>query len=204
MCRWNGKTLIQREIDLVIDSNAGIGGLLLLTQNRGTLVQTGMLDAYQLPQATSSNFSDKDIHQVQDYISILLRIDNTTVVAYVNNMGGTASKELVILTREQWVWCLERSIHITAVHLPGVLNTIANTESREMLDRTDWKLNPMIFQKFNNCSGPLEMDLFASRLSTHCPLYFSWRPDPYAQATDAFLQDWTAMKCYSMPILHAT
>jgi len=107
MCRWNGKTLIQREIDLVIDSNAGIGGLLLLTQNRGTLVQTGMLDAYQLPQATSSNFSDKDIHQVQDYISILLRIDNTTAVAYVNNMGGTASKQLVILTRDQWVWCLE-------------------------------------------------------------------------------------------------
>ena len=82
-------------------------GLLLQTQNRGTLVQTGMLNAYQLPQATSSNFSDKDIHQVQDYISILLRIDNTTAVAYVNNMGGTASKQLVILTRDQWVWCLE-------------------------------------------------------------------------------------------------
>ena len=43
------------------------------------------------------------------------------------------------------------------------------------------------------------MDLFASRLSTQCPLYFSWRPDPYTLATDAFLQDWTAMKCYANP-----
>ena len=43
------------------------------------------------------------------------------------------------------------------------------------------------------------MDLFASRLSTQCPLYFSWRPDPYTLATDAFLQDWTAMKCYVNP-----
>ena len=45
-----------------------------------------------------------------------------------------------------------------------------------MLDRTDWKLNPVIFQEINNLYGPLDMDLFASRLSTQCPLYFSWRP----------------------------
>jgi len=70
-------------------------------------------------------------------ISILLRIDNTTVVAFINNLGGTASKELVMLTRYLWMWYLERNIHIIAVHLPGVLNTIAGTESREMLDRTD-------------------------------------------------------------------
>ena len=54
-------------------------------------------------------------------------------------------------------------------------------------------------QEINNCYGPLDMDLFASRLSSQCPLYFSWRPDPYAQTTDAFLQDWTAMKCYANP-----
>ena len=119
-------------------------------------------------------------------MSILLRIDNTTAVAYINNLGGTASKELVILTRDLWMWCLERNIHIAAVHLPGVLNTVADTESRQMLDRTDWKLNPVIFQKINNLYGPLDMDLFASQLSTQCPHYFSWRPDPYALATDAF------------------
>jgi len=43
------------------------------------------------------------------------------------------------------------------------------------------------------------MDPFASRLSTQCQLYFSWWPDPYTQATAAFLQDWTAMKCYANP-----
>jgi len=129
-------------------------------------------------------------------ISILLRIDNTTAVAYINNLGGTDSKELVMLTRDLWIWCLERNIYITAVHLPGVLNTIANAESREILDKTDWKLNPMIFQKINNLYGPLDMDLFVSRLSTQCPLYISWWPDPYAQATDDFLQ---AMKCYANP-----
>jgi len=38
------------------------------------------------------------------------------------------------------------------------------------------------------------MDLF-DKLSTQCPLYFSWRPDPYA----AISQDWTAMKYYANP-----
>ena len=28
-------------------------------------------------------------------VSVLLRIDNTTAVAYINNMGGTVSAELV-------------------------------------------------------------------------------------------------------------
>ena len=65
-------------------------------------------------------------------MSILLRIDNTTTVAYINNLGGTASKELVILTRDLWMWCLERNIHIAPVHLPGVLNAIADTDSRQM------------------------------------------------------------------------
>lgn len=105
----------------------------------------------------------------------------------------------MLLTRDLWMWCLERNIHITAVHLPGVINTIANTESRVMRDRTDWKLNPMIFQQITNHYGPLEMDLFASRLTAQCPLYFSWRPDPYVLATDAFLQNWANTKCYANP-----
>ena len=121
----------------------------------------------------AATLATKTFAKSKTAISILLRINNTTAVAYINNMGGTASKELVILTRDLWMWCLERNTHITAVHLPGVLNTIANTESREMLDRTDRKLNAMIFQQINSCYGPWDMDLFASRLSTQCPRYFS-------------------------------
>lgn len=34
------------------------------------------------------------------------------------------------------------------------------------------------------------MDLFESRLINQCHRYFSWRPDPFVEATDAFLQDW--------------
>ena len=133
-------------------------------------------------------------------ISILLRIDNTTAAAYINHLGGTISRELVKLTKNLGMWCLERNIHITAQHLPGSLNTIADAESRTLTDRTDWKLNPIIFHKIDQLWGPLEVDPFASRLSTQCQRYFSWRPDPSAEATDAFLQTWTHMRGYANPL----
>ena len=43
------------------------------------------------------------------------------------------------------------------------------------------------------------MDLFASRFTTQLQVYFSWRPGPYATATDAFLQDWYFGKGYANP-----
>ena len=45
------------------------------------------------------------------------------------------------------------------------------------------------FQRINKLYGPLEVDLFASRLTNQCRHYFSWQPHPFAKATDAFLQD---------------
>ena len=95
-------------------------------------------------------------------LSVLLRVDNTTTVAYINNLGGTVSKELITLTRDLWMWCLERNIHITAQYLPGKQNEVADAKSRTM---TDWKLDLSIFQKIDNLFGPIEVDLFASRLT---------------------------------------
>ena len=47
-------------------------------------------------------------------------MNDTTAVAYIhNNLGATASGELVILTRDLLMGCLERNIHIAAVHLPA-------------------------------------------------------------------------------------
>ena len=47
--------------------------------------------------------------------------------------------------------------------------------------------------------GPQEVDLFASRLTSQLPIFCSWRPDPLARATDALIQDWTAIKGFANP-----
>ena len=45
----------------------------------------------------------------------------------------------------------------------------------------------IIFHKINQLFGPVEVNLFASRLTSHTQIYFSWRPDPGVAGTDAFL-----------------
>ena len=132
-------------------------------------------------------------------LTILLWLDNQTSVAYINRLGGTVSAELNRLAKNLWLWCLERDIRLEAKHLPGVQNVIADEESRHMKDRSDWKLNPKVFDQINRQWGPLEIDLFASRLTYQLPRYFSWRPDPHAEATDAFTQDWSKTRGYANP-----
>lgn len=41
--------------------------------------------------------------------TVLLRMDNTTAVSYVNNLGGTHSKALCSLALQLWEWALERN-----------------------------------------------------------------------------------------------
>ena len=88
---------------------------------------------------------------------------------------------------------------MTAQHIPGVFNLVTDTESRTMRDRTDWKLSPVIFNRINQIFGPLEVDLFVSRLTYQLPCYFSWRPDLLAEATDTFQQDWGPLKEFANP-----
>jgi len=44
--------------------------------------------------------------------------------------GGTVSPMLLQQTKDLCLWCMKRNILLQAKYLPGVLNTIANEESR--------------------------------------------------------------------------
>lgn len=98
-------------------------------------------------------------------------------------------------------YCLERKITLTAEHLPGSLNQTADWESRNVstMSINSWRLNPKIFAQINSLWGPLEMDLFADRLNAQLEKYMSWKPDPFAMGTDAFLAHWGGMKAYAFP-----
>ena len=104
------------------------------------------------------------------------------------------SQMLSQMTKDLWLWCMERNILIHAQHLLGVLNTTADRESRTWSDRSEWKLSPAIFYRINLQLGPLSTDLFASRLSFQLTTFVSWKPDLSAIATDAFTLDWSTMQ----------
>ena len=140
MKNWNRKTLLKRDVDLIMDSDASLTGwgAACGDQRTGgpwsTEEKQLHINCLELLAAT---LAIKTFAKSGSGLSVLLRIDNTTAVAYINNLGGTVSKELLELAKSLWMWCLERNIHITAQHLPGVLNEIADSESRTMVDRSD-------------------------------------------------------------------
>ena len=61
---------------------------------------------------------------------IRLRIDNTSAVSIINNMGTSHSEKCNSLAKQVWEWCIERQIWISAAHIRDgiILLRISNRE----------------------------------------------------------------------------
>ena len=202
LTQWNGRTTLRRSVQTVIQSDAsltGWGAVCKGVSTGGSWTPQEQSLHINCLELLAADLALKSFLKAQQGVTVLLQLDNSTAVAYINNLGGTISPTLTALARALWLWALERDISITAQHIPGVSNTVADWESRMERDRSDWMLAPQVFQRINNALGPLEVDLFASRLTYQLPQFFSWRPDPQAVAVDAFQQDWSQLRGYANP-----
>ena len=90
--------------------------------------------------------------------------DNSTAVAYINNMGGTKSLNCNKISRNIWLWCIENGIWLSCSHIPGKSNIEADEKSRLFNDQTEWKLKDTIFQKITEKWGIPDIDLFQKLL----------------------------------------
>lgn len=91
---------------------------------------------------------------------IQVQCDNTTAVCYINNMGGSKSLNRDWVTRQIWDYCINHNIWLSATHLPGCENTVADTESRHFNDRTEWMLDPNVYSSVVSKFGNPTVDLF--------------------------------------------
>lgn len=132
-------------------------------------------------------------------IHIQLQVDNTTAVAYVNNMGGSKSLELDQLAKDLWEWSISREIWVSAVHIPGISNVDADEQSRHFNDKHEWALNTGAFQEIIAEYPELTIDLFATRLNHKICTYCSWKPDPGCSFVDAFSLNWNTFNFYAFP-----
>jgi hypothetical protein len=132
-------------------------------------------------------------------LSIRLNLDNTCAVAYIKNFGGRYFK-LNALTKEIWNWCKTKNIWLSAVHLPGSKNLVADRKSRVFNDKTEWTLNAVVFDSIIQKWGNPSIDLFASRLNHKVEAYCSFEPDPHAMGVDAMSLNWARFElCYAFP-----
>ena len=71
-------------------------------------------------------------------------------------------------------------------------NIEADEESRRENQDTEWMLNPDILSDaMDRLDVKPEIDLFASRLNHQFPRYISYKPDPDAEAVNAFTMSWS-------------
>ena len=133
-------------------------------------------------------------------VHILMKVDNTTTLSYINKMGGTRVTVLVDLALEFWEIVLGRDLHLTAEYIPSKENVAADYLSRVTIQRQEWSLNHSAFRLLTQRWGTPEMDLFASKQNSKSENYISWKFQEDAWATDALRTPWPPMDlAYAFP-----
>ena len=81
---------------------------------------------------------------------------------------------------------MSRGIFGFLLRISWISNVIADKLSRQFDDSLEWKLAVQVFRELCDRLGTPEVDLFATRLNTQLNRFVAWRPDPEAEAVDAF------------------
>ena len=103
-------------------------------------------------------------------------------------MGSCRSVDCDKIMKSIWDWAIKRRLWLSSAHIPGGLNREADEESRITELRIEWQLNKTVFHTMLEYFQHYpEIDVFASRLNAQLLRFFSYRPDPFAKVTNAFL-----------------
>ena len=130
---------------------------------------------------------------------ILLRVDNTTAISYINKMGGIKYQKFNRIAAQIWHWAEKNNIWLHAEHIPSKQNLIADRLSRLKNVDTEWELNEYAFREITNVFGFPEIDLFATNVNSKCKKFCSWITEPDAWAIDAFSISWSEFYFYAFP-----
>lgn len=130
---------------------------------------------------------------------VLLRVDNTTAIAYINKMGGIKYQRFNNLATQIWQWAENNNVWLHAEHIPSRQNVTADKLSRLKNLDTEWELAEYAFNRCTKKFGFPEIDLFATSSNRKCQKYCSWVPEPDAWAIDAFSIVWTEFFFYAFP-----
>ena len=130
---------------------------------------------------------------------ILLRIDNSTAIAYINRMGGVRYEHYHALAKDIWHWAECRGNLLKATYIPSKENLIADRLSRIRNPDAEWELSSEAFRSTVVELGRPEVDLFATKGNKKCTRYVTRFPDSSAWQIDAFSFSWRGIFFYAFP-----
>ncbi len=130
---------------------------------------------------------------------VLVRTDNTTVVAYLNWQGGLRSLPLHMLARKLILWSNANLLSLRVTHVHGVMNKGADLLSRGNPLYREWKLNREVVEQIWGIYGRATVDLFTSHNNAQCPLFFSLKDQSAPLGIDALAHEWPRTLLYAFP-----
>ena len=131
---------------------------------------------------------------------LLLRIDNTTAISYMNRMGGVRFVAYNKLAKKIWQWAEDRKIFLFASYIASADNKQADSLSRIKNDNIEWELGNLAFDMIVKQFGRPTIDLFAcKRNAKKCKEFVSWKSYSEALQIDAFTIKWTNLSFYAFP-----
>jgi hypothetical protein len=132
--------------------------------------------------------------------AVLIATDNTTVLSYLNNQGGTRSWSLMDVTNEVFQVTQSLQVSLRARHIPGRLNVLADRLSRRgQALPTEWSMHPAVLESLWHQWGKPTIDLFATRHNNKLSLFVSPVPDDLALDVDALMISWNHLYVYAYP-----
>lgn len=199
---WSGRTIWvhQQKFELFIQCDAssyGYGGRFSEETVQGVWGELEVNNSInwkelsaveRILQKFSTKISDK---------SILIRSDNSTTVAYLNNGGGRVHA-LNSISRNIWTICVNCRCNLFAEWVSGENNQEADFLSR-IFEWNNFRMSVEFFSFINMTWGPFTVDRMASHLNHQLPRYNSKSFDSNAEATDCFTQSWAGEMNWVFP-----
>jgi len=131
---------------------------------------------------------------------ILVHTDNVTVMTHLNKQGGVRSWEMFRETEQVLQMAEENHWFLSAKHVPGRLNILADQLSRRSeIISTEWELHQEAAQLLFQRWGTPNIDLFATKLNKKLAIYVSPVMDPEAWDTEALSISWEGLSAYAFP-----
>ena len=125
--------------------------------------------------------------------------DNMTTVSYINKQGGTHSLLLCRLALDLWDWCDQHQITISAVHLAGENDVLADALSRGNYCLTEWTLHRPTLMPLWQVWDQSFVDMFALAKNAQLPVYYCLGTDPQASGSNAKTMNWDMIYGYAYP-----
>ncbi len=137
------------------------------------------------------------LQQLRGY-RVLVQVNKTGVVSYINRQGGLHSRRLNRQAQQILLWTQDKFLSLRVIYITGHMNVGADLLSRQAVTHRKWKLHPEVVSQIWERFYETVVDLFAWQETAQCPPYF-FLISSAPLGLHAMVHTWPRLHLYAFP-----